>query len=591
MLQKILKLVIEHKIIAAVVIAFAISGGYFGYIKIFKNNGTVRYVTAQVQKGTLVVSVSGSGQVSVSNQIDIKPKVSGDVVYIGVKNGQEIKAGTLIVQLDARDAEKAVRDAEVNLESAKLSLEKLKKPADALSILQAENSLAQAKESKQKTEDDLKKAYDDGFNTVANAFLDLPAIITGLHDILFNKDFNPSQENLSYYADAVKSYDDKVLQYKNDAYNSYQTSRSAYDKNFADYKTVTRYSDSATIEGLINETYDTTKAIAEAVKSANNLIQFYKDKFAERNLKPSALSDTHLSTLNTYTGKTNTHLLNLLSIQNAIKNSRDVILNTERSIAEKTESLAKLKAGADALDIQSAELAVKQRENAFLDAKEKLADYFVRAPFDGIVAKINIEKSDSVSQSTIIAKMISSQKLTEISLNEIDVAQVKIGQEAILTLDAFPQFEIKGRVIEISTVGTEEQGVVSYNVKISLEKESAEIKPGMSVNAKIFVSKKDNVLLVPLAAIKSDSRGNYVEIVKNYNPEKKDFLKPLDIPQDLIEKRYIKAGISNDEFTEVLEGLKEGEVIIVRTLSQQASQNRQQTNPFLPRLPFGQQRR
>jgi multidrug efflux pump subunit AcrA (membrane-fusion protein) len=56
-----------------------------------------------------------------------------------------------------------------------------------------------------------------------------------------------------------------------------------------------------------------------------------------------------------------------------------------------------------------------------------------------------------------------------------------------------------------------------------------------------------------------------------------------------IEKRYIKTGISNDEFTEVLEGLNEGEIIIIRTLSQTAK-NRQQTNPFLPRMPFGRQR-
>jgi HlyD family secretion protein len=594
MISKLLAQLIKHKFTAGILLLVIAGGGYFGYTKIFSNDGAIRYATAQVQKGTLIVSISGSGQVSVSNQVDIKPKASGDIVYVGVKNGQEVKAGTLIAQLDARDAQKAVRDAETNLESAKLSLEKLKKPADALSILQAENSLAQAKESKQKAEDDLKKAYDDGFNTVANAFLDLPTVITGLHDILFSSDTGlggSGQWNIDYYADSVKTYDEKALQYKEVARQNYQKAREEYDKNFASYKTITRYSDPAIIEGLINETYDTTKAIAEAVKSANNLIQFYQDKLTEKNLKPAALSNTHLSTLNTYTGKTNTHLLNLLGIKNTIKNSRDTIVNADRSIAEKTEFLAKLKAGADALDIQSAELTVKQRENALLDAKEKLADYFVRAPFDGVIAKINVEKRDFVSPSTVIAKIISRQKLAEISLNEIDVAQVKVGQEAILTFDSFPELEIRGRVIEISTVGREEQGVVSYEVKISLEKEDAEIKPGMTVSAKIFVHKKENALLVPNSAIKSDSEGQYVEIVKNYNLENKDFLRPAEIPQNFIEKRYIKAGISNDEFTEVLEGLKEGEVIIVRTLSRQAFQNQQQTNPFLPRLPFGQQRR
>jgi HlyD family secretion protein len=111
----------------------------------------------------------------------------------------------------------------------------------------------------------------------------------------------------------------------------------------------------------------------------------------------------------------------------------------------------------------------------------------------------------------------------------------------------------------------------------------------MSVNAEIIVDRKENVLLVPNSAIKSDRMGKYVEVVKNYEIERKNSFKPVAISQNLIEKRYIKTGISNDEFTEILEGLNEGEFIIIRTLNQTAK-NRQQTNPFLPRMPFGRQR-
>jgi len=577
MFSKIFKQIIQHKFITGVIIILIIAGVYFGYAKIFKNNGAVRYATAQVQKGTLIVSVSGSGQVSVSNQVDIKPKASGDIVYVGVKNGQEVKAGTLIAQLDARDAQKTVRDAETNLESAKLSLEKLKKPADTLSILQAENSLAQAKESKQKAEDDLKKAYDDGFNTIANAFLDLPTVIKGLHDILFSSDTGlggGNQWNIDYYADSVKTYDEKALQYKDDTSQSYQKARQEYDKNFTDYKTITRYSDPATIEGLINETYDTTKAIAEAVKSANNLIQFYQDKLTERNLKPAAISDTHLSTLNTYTGKTNTHLLNLLGIKNTIKNSRDTIVNADRSIAEKTESLTKLKAGADALDIQSSELAVKQRENALLDAKEKLADYFIRAPFDGVIAKVNAKKGDSVSSASILVTLITRQKLAEISLNEVDVAKIKVGQKATLTFDAVPDLTITGQVAEVDAVGTVSQGVVTYTVKISFDTQDDRVKPGMSVSAAIVTEAKPNVLLVPNSAIKSQGDMAYVEI----------FAGETQAPR----RQTVQIGLSNDTMTEVTNGLKEGDQVVTQTITQTAqSQSQQNTGLRIPGLTGG----
>jgi HlyD family secretion protein len=573
MIQKILKLATQHKIIAGIVIIVAILGGYFGYAKIFSNNGAVRYATAQVQKGTLIVSISGSGQISASNQVDIKPKAAGEVEYVGVKNGQEVKAGTLIVQLAATDAQKAVRDAEANLEAAKLSLEKIKKPADALSILQAENSLTQAKESKQKAEDDLNKAYDDGFNTITNAFLDLPTIMAGLHDVLFNKDFNSGQENLSYYADAVKSYDDKVLQYKDEALTSYQAARTAYDKNFADYKILTRYSDIAKIESLLEETYNTTKSISEAIKNANNLIQFYIDKLTERSLRHDSRADTALSSLNTYTGKTNTHLLNLVGIQNTIKNSRDTIVNADRSIAEKTESLAKLKAGADALDIQSAELAVKQRENALLDAKEKLADYYVRAPFDGVIAKLDVKKGDTVSSATVLGALITKQKIAEISLNEVDIAKVKVGQKTTLTFDAVPALTITGEVAEVDAVGTVSQGVVTYTVKISFDTQDDRIKPAMSVSAAIITDIKQDVLLVPNAAVKSNNE-QYVEILENNIP------------------RYqaVEVGLSNDTMTEITSGLKEGDKVITKTITgntsaanttQTSSQSRNRTGGFM----------
>ncbi|MEK7599117.1 MAG: biotin/lipoyl-binding protein, partial [Patescibacteria group bacterium] len=112
MIKKILKFGLKHKIAASALALAFIAGGYWGYAKIFSASDSVHYVPAEVKKGALIVSIAGSGQTSVFNQIDIKSKVSGEIVYVGVKNGWELKAGALIAQLDARDAQKAVRDAE-----------------------------------------------------------------------------------------------------------------------------------------------------------------------------------------------------------------------------------------------------------------------------------------------------------------------------------------------------------------------------------------------------------------------------------------------------------------------------------------------
>ncbi|MDD5043165.1 MAG: efflux RND transporter periplasmic adaptor subunit [Patescibacteria group bacterium] len=562
----------KRKIIIVLIVALAAVGGYFGYKAYWGDTAEVRYVLAAVTKGTLITSVFGSGQISASNQIDITPKISGDLVYVGVKTGEEVKTGTLIGQLDSKEAQKSVRDAESALESAKLSLEKLKKPADELSILQAENSLAQAKESKQKADDDLVKAYEDGFNDVANVFLDLPTVMSGLNDILFGNTFNKNQDNLDYFSDRVEGYDGKVLIYKNSAKESYETARTAYDENFNDYKATSRFSTDDVIESLIDETYETTKNIAEAVKDANNLIQFYADQLIEHNFTPETLATTYLSDLNTYTGQTNNHLSNLLAIERTIQTDKETIINADRTIAEKTGSLADLKAGADELDIKSSELTIKQKENALLDAKEKYADYYVRAPFDGVMVAVDAKKGDTVSSATVLGTLITKQKIAEISLNEVDAAKVKTGQKATLTFDAVEELSIAGEVAEIDAIGTVSQGVVTYNVKIVFDTQDERVKPGMSVSASIVTEVKLDTLSVPNAAVKQQNDVSYVEAPGAAETD----VTAAAVSGGIIlknspERRQIEAGISNDEYTEVLSGLSEGDIIIVRTIQKNST--------------------
>ena len=287
-----IKKLLNKKIIIPLVLILLI-GIYFSYQSLVKKQIVVQYITATVEKGTLIASVEGSGQVSVSDQVDIKPKVSGDIVYVGVKKGQETKTNTILAKIDTTDAEKAVRDAETSLETAKLELEELLKPVDELTLLQAENSLTQAKESKEKAEDSLLETYEEGFNTVVSTFADLPTIMSDLEDILYGNDINRNQDNISAYADMVRAYDEKIDQYKEDTLNNYQSARTAYDENFQNYKLVSRYSDNATIEALIDETYETAKKIAETIKNTDNLLSSVRDVLTQRKMNISAILSTH----------------------------------------------------------------------------------------------------------------------------------------------------------------------------------------------------------------------------------------------------------------------------------------------------------
>lgn len=524
----------RHKIISIILIAFVVVGGYYGYAKFFSGSGVIRYAVAEIQRGALISSISGSGQVSAIQQVDVKSKVTGDVTYVNVKAGQYVSVGTLLAQLYARDAQRAVRDAETSLETAQLNYDQI---AGAINGIRG---------NKEKDSENLSKAYDDGFNAVSNAFADLPNIITGLNAVLTNTDFEQSQWNIDYYADAVKPYYEDIYTIRNATYAAYKIAREAYDKNIADYKSASRFSDTTEIKALIDETYQTSRLVSESVKSASNFVQIYKDKMTEANRPTKTLADTHLSNLNSYVSKVNSSIQSLYSAKNTILSAEESMISVE-------------------FDVRSAKIQLDKAKDALLDAQEKLAEYYVRTPFSGIVAKMNVKVGDSSVSS--IATMITKQKIAEISLNEIDVAKIKTGQKATLTFDAIPDLTLTGQVAEVDAVGTASQGVVTYTVKIAFDTQDDRIKPGMSVSAATITDAKQNVLIVPNSAIKSQGGTSYVETVGS---DDKNLALSANASGAILKntpsRQQIEIGTTNDEFTEVLSGLNEGDVIVTRTI-------------------------
>jgi len=204
-----------HKLVSIVVLCLIISGSYFSYQKINQNQETIQYITQTAKTGELVSSISGTGQIFALDEVEIKPKVSGDIVFINVKNGQTIKKGDLITQIDSREAVRNVNEAKSSLENVKLDLEELLGPVDSYTLLQAENSLADTQDSliklktaqennyqasldaKTKAENDLKNEHENAYNGIVSAFLDLPNITTGLYTILFSYEISNSEATVS----------------------------------------------------------------------------------------------------------------------------------------------------------------------------------------------------------------------------------------------------------------------------------------------------------------------------------------------------------------------------------------------------------
>ncbi len=541
MLQNFIKKIVRHKIIVGLGIIVLVGTGYFMYKKANSGVGGISYVLAAVEKGTIVTSVSGSGQVVAENQLSVKSQASGKVIYVSAENNQQVRAGTFLIKLDTTDAETAIEDASSNLADAQLALAKLNG---------LETESGKIRGTKEKLEDSLESYYRNGFNDVSNVFLQLPDIMSELQDIIISNSFNSSQWNLDFYADAIKMHDINAWQYKNDVYDKYQITIAAYDKNFQDYKSASRFSDEGTIESLINETYETIRDISDTVKSMDDLILLYRDLQARAGSKPLALASTHLTTLNGYIGTTNNYLSSLLSDINNIQNGKESLIEADFTIADQEKQVEKMQKALD-------------------DAKSKLADYSIYSPSAGTITAMSLKVGDTISANSSIATLVSSQQIAEITLNEVDAAKVKVGQKVNVTFDAVSDLNITGKVADIDTLGTVTQGVVNYTVKISFDTQDERVKPGMSVTADIITDAKSDVLTIPNSAIKSQGSQKYVELAEGQINGGQQLLANVSASalKSPLQQQTVETGLSNDTYTEVVSGLKEGDIIVSSTIS------------------------
>jgi len=554
----------KHKKISLIAILISAAGGYYFLKPDAVSQTQTVYTYGAVETGAIMQTVSGTGQVSPARETALKSKTAGKILEVAVVAGQSVKAQDVIARIDDDDAQDAVYDARAALESAQIALDELYDPVDDLTLTQAENALVQAKESLASDQDDLAQSYKQGFTSAASAFSGLSAIISGLQDIVAGASSYVTQSNptyLDYYADAIKDYDSQASLLVAQSAAAWRQTKDQYDRNFTDYKKTSRESSNEEIENLINQTYETAKLAQEALKNTTTLIQRYKDVMESQNLTAQTFSETHLSSLSSYTTQNNSNLSNLLSAKQAIADAESTAINAERTLDEKTKSLDKLKQAPDESDIKSKTLAVEQKQRALDAAREALADCIITAPFDGVVAAIDIKTGDEISSGASVATIITGNQVASITLNEVDIAKVEAGQKAALSFSAVDGLTITGKVAQVGVMGSVSQGVVSYEVVIALDEVNPQVKSGMSVSAAVITQIKQNVLLVPSTAVKTANDGSAYVLMES-SGEGADA-----VPRE----QAVSIGLSDDQNTEIISGINEGDRVAVSSSKQSAA--------------------
>jgi HlyD family secretion protein len=169
----------------------------------------------------------------------------------------------------------------------------------------------------------------------------------------------------------------------------------------------------------------------------------------------------------------------------------------------------------------------------------------VRAPASGTVTALLSVPGAPVDTTTPIASVSDLDRLAvSINLSEFDVAQVRRGHIAEISVDALGGKTFGGRVLFAAATGTEANGLVTFPVQIAIDEAAKGLKPGMNVSVRIVVARKRDALQVPLEAITEEGDDMVVTVLR---------------PDGEPEERTVKVGLQNTQNGEILDGLKEGE--------------------------------
>jgi HlyD family secretion protein len=229
-----------------------------------------------------------------------------------------------------------------------------------------------------------------------------------------------------------------------------------------------------------------------------------------------------------------------------------------------TANIAKenLKSQAVALEVkkEDVELAKQQVELDQIDVRnaQQQMDYTtIRAPMDGVIADLTIQKGTIISSAiSNVGGGTSVMTLSDLShifvlasVDESDIGQVKVGQQVDITADAFPGKHFTGKVVRIATQGVNTTNVVTFEVKIEVTREDKRLlKPQMTANVQIIEANKPDVVTVPMLALIRKQHKTFVTIVK---------------PDGSTEEREVQIGIDDGDNQEIVSGISPGESVLV----------------------------
>lgn len=555
----------KHKLITAIIFLIILSIIGFAGCRGKQTETSPKQIT-EVTRGDLVITVPADGNLDMPRDVQLKFGTPGTVKAIYVKEGQKVKEGTLLAKLDDTTQKLAVSSAQYNVELAMNELVQKIHPAlmgypgtypdtsTVLRVEQAQDELVQAQKFLEQGE------YQEAAAELRLAIHDLDAS----YKMLNVPEITMSLQGYSDLGTPVDNYPDisraiKLLEQDLSRLTEIQKliGLGDYENARAELKTA---------QGKLKETHLLVKSLSGRIRVSQRIGACCQQLAGQKpetstGLMPLPYPDTstslawlrqveeELQKMQACKGSDSCDALELSTLLRMAQHDVDM----SQTILEDNELI--FLSGLNLKALRGYNLNLQIAEQDLKRYKDELMKTEILAPFDGTVVDIGVKENDQLSAfdySSKTAVYLVDTRTVEMDgvVDEIDIYKVKVGEEATIIVDALPDLELKGKVTFVSPFGSRTTGVVEFPVTISLEPTDIELKGGLTATADIIAEKHENVLLVPNRSIKGSPGDYWVEVV-------------LDEKTMTTEKRGVELGAQNEQFSEVISGLSEGEKIIV----------------------------
>jgi HlyD family secretion protein len=490
--------------------------------------------TAVAFTGSLAESATASGQVLAQREAVLSAAAPGIVEAVNVEVGDAVRAGDVLVQLERSALERAVASAEQGVTIAQAELDNLLDGAAAADIAAAEAALAGA----QTALDDLI----DGPSAADIAASE--ATVQAARANVWSAAGNLSATNEVSEADiaaARKALDD-AIDAQTEVHQRW-VDRADCRTNDAGEWECTPKKDDALMDSLTEEVQRANADVAIKQAQYDALLNPDANAVASSQAGVGSAQAAYEAALARHEA--------LLAGATAAD-----IAAAEADVASARASLEALVSGPKDTDRIIYETRLAQAQTALLEAQNALADAAITAPFDGVVTAVHVARGEQAAGPVVDLLETGSLEVI-LQVDEVDVGRLQAGQEAIITLETWPDVEIPGAITTIAPSAGSANGAVSYDVHLSLGETDLPVLVGMTANANLITANRENVLLVPNAAVATDRANNiYTVNVVTTAADGTQVTTPVQVG----------VGLKDGRYTQITDGLSEGDVVLLGRL-------------------------